>query len=148
MILKKKSEFDLGRAKCNGFLIFDPKRPGIKKTKRDVNTWVIAKVDNSITDYYCWWLERVYGIKLSRPAWGTHVTIVNDKDRVTDLDRFNEVKEKFNSKFCQIQFDVNIKKVWQFWSLDVYSNGMFKEIRRSLGLNPDFPFHITIGRDD
>lgn len=135
-------------AKCNGKFIFSPQRPGLKKTHRSFDNGIILKVDNGITEYYAWWLRRRYGIEVAKPAWGTHITVVSDKDRVKDVKKFNELKQKLNGRIISIPHDVVLKKQWQFWVLEVKPTEDMLEIRRELGLKENFPFHITIGRDD
>lgn len=133
---------------CNGKFIFSPARPGLKKSHRSFDSAVILKVDNGITEYYSWWLNKKYGLVLAKPAWGTHITVVSDKDRVKDLDAFAALKQSFNGKILAVPHHVEIKKQWQFWVLDVKPTAEMIQIRQSLGLKENFPFHITIGRDD
>ena len=134
--------------KCSGKIIFRPNRPGLKKSHRSFDNGVILKVDNGITEYYSWWLNRKFGISISKPAWGTHITIVNDRDRVKDFAAFEVAKKKFNNKIASVGYDVRLKKQWQFWVIEVLPSPELVEIRKSLGLREDYPFHITIGRDD
>ncbi|HRW21786.1 MAG TPA: hypothetical protein P5509_07435 [Bacteroidales bacterium] len=37
--------------------------------------WVIIRLDDDddTSDYYRWFIERRYGLKLQRPAWGSHI---------------------------------------------------------------------------
>lgn len=135
-------------AKCNGKFIFSPSRPGLKKLHRSFDNGIILKVDNGISEYYSWWLHRKYGIEVSKPAWGTHITVVSDKDRVKDVGAFERLKKVFNGKILPVAHDVYLKKQWQFWVLDVIPTKEMIEVRRELGLKENFPFHITIGRDD
>ena len=135
-------------ARCNGKFIFSPSRPGLKKTHRAFDNAVILKVDNGISEYYSWWLNRKYGISLSKPAWGTHITVVSDKDRVKDIESFNKIKSSLDGKMIQVPYEVDLRKQWQFWVLEVQPTKEMIEIRKSLGLRENFPFHITIGRDD
>lgn len=137
------------QAKCNGKIIFSPLRPGLKKVHRAFDSGIILKVDNGISDYYSWWLEKRGNVfNLSRPAWGTHITVVSDRDKVKDLQTFKQLQQEFNGKILSVPYDVRLKKVWQFWVLDVIPTKEMQHIRQSLGLKLDFPFHITIGRDD
>lgn len=137
-------------ARCNGKFIFSPARPGLKKSHRSFDRGVILKVDNGIVDYYSWWLQRKFGqgMKISSPAWGAHVTIVNDKDKVKDVEKLKDLQTRFNGKIIQINHEVHLKKQWQFWVLMVKPTKEMIQIRRDLNLREDFPFHITIGRDD
>lgn len=135
-------------AKCNGKFIFSPTRPGLKKLHRSFDRAVILKLDNGVVEYYAWWLRRKYGIQVSLPAWGAHITVVSDKDRVKDGIAFEALKKRFEGKILNVSHDVYLKKKWQFWVLDVTPTEEMLKVRRDLGLNEDFPFHITIGRDD
>lgn len=135
-------------AKCNGKFMFSPTRPGLKKLHRSFDRAVILKLDNGVVEYYSWWLRRKYGIQVSLPAWGAHITVVSDKDRVKDGIAFDTLKKRFEGKILSVSHDVYLKKKWQFWVLDVIPTQEMLQVRRDLGLNEDFPFHITIGRDD
>ena len=135
-------------ARCNGKFIFSPVRPGLKKSHRSFDRGVILKVDNGIVEYYSWWLWRKYGIKVSLPAWGAHVTVVNDKDKVKDVNKLKDLEKRFAGKIIQLSHEVELKKQWQFWVLMVKPTKEMVEIRRELGLRENYPFHITIGRDD
>lgn len=135
-------------AQCNGKFFFSPHRPGLKKLHRSFHNGIILKVDNSITDYYSWWLDRKFGVQLSKPAWGTHVTVVSDRDRLSSFDQFNLLKNKIDQKIIKIEHKVEVRKQWQFWILDVVPSDELISIRRALGLKENIPFHITIGRDD
>lgn len=133
--------------KCNGKFIFSPERPGLKKVHRAFDNAIILKVDNGISHCYSWFLDREMNIKINKPMWGTHITVVSDKDRVSDLKTFNELKKSLDGKIISVPYDVEIKKAFQFWVVDVKPTEEMLEIRRRLGLREDFPFHITIGRD-
>jgi hypothetical protein len=133
---------------CSGRFEFSPERPGMKKIHRLSNQTVIVNVDSGIIDYYSYWLWKYKNIKLSRPAWGAHVTIVNDKDRVKDIESFERLKDDFNKSYIKIFHSVKLRKQWQFWILDVEPSEEFLFIRNALGIKENFPFHITIGRDD
>jgi hypothetical protein len=133
---------------CSGKFFFSPKREGLKKTHRSFDRGIILKVDNGITDYYSWWLWRKYGIRVSKPAWGTHVTVVSDRDRVRDIAAFEQLKKELDSTYVKLHYNVNIEKHWHFWVLPVIPNHAISKIRNELGLRNDYPFHITIGRDD
>ena len=141
-------EASIRTADCNGKFFFSPERPGLRKKHRAFDHGVILKVDNGITDYYSWWLEKHKGVRISKPAWGTHVTVVNDRDNVKDKNAFHSLKHRLNEKIIQLKYDVNLRKQWQFWILDVQPSEILTNIREELGLRTDYPFHITIGRDD
>lgn len=133
--------------KCSGKVIFSPNREGLKKTHRSFDTGIILKVDNGISHYYSWLIKRRHGISLQLPAWGTHVTLVSDRDKVKNIDLFNALKDRFNNSFLKLTYDVQIEKHWKFWVLPVKASDELLEIRQSLGLRLDYPLHITIGRE-
>lgn len=133
---------------CSGRFEFSPDRPGMKKIHRLSNQTLIVNIDGGIIDYYSYWLLKYKNIRLSRPAWGAHVTIINDKDRVKDIETFEHLKAEFNKSYIKIFHSVQLRKQWQFWILDVEPSEEFLFIRHALGIKENFPFHITIGRDD
>ena len=133
---------------CNGKFFFSPNRQGLKKTHRSFDNAVILKVDNGITEFYSSMLFKKYGLVLSKPAWGTHVTVVSDKDRVRDAETFNRLKDEFNETKIKLKYDVRFYKQFQFWVLNIQPTPELIKIRQTLGLRADYPFHITIGRDD
>ena len=135
-------------AYCSGRFQFSPERPGMKKVHRLSEQSIIINIDNGVVDYYSYWLWKYKNIKLSRPAWGAHITVVSDKDKVKDFDTFEKLKGDFDKSFVKIFHQVNIRKQWQFWILDVEPSEEFLFIRNALGIKEKFPFHITIGRDD
>lgn len=141
-------KLNLQDAKCNGKFIFSPDRPGLKKSHRAFDNAIILKVDNGITEYYSWWLNRKLNLQLSKPAWGTHITVVSDKDRVKDEKTFEQLKNSLNGKIISVPYDVVVRKQWQFWVLEVKPTKEMIDIRRQLGLKENYPFHITVGRDD
>jgi len=135
-------------ANCNGTLMFSPPRPGLRKTHRSFENAVIVKIDNGISQYYSWWIKKKLGLELKLPMWGAHVTVVSDKDRVKDVKTFQELKEQYNKAVLTINHKVKLVRVWHFWVLNVVPSNEMVMIRKSLGLPLDFPYHITIGRDD
>jgi hypothetical protein len=92
---------------------------------------------------YQWFIERQYGqaLRLNRPIFGTHVTIVRHGEPVADWGLWG----KYQGMEVDIAYDVELRNHFGFWSLPVY-NDWFQDIRRELGLPPEPDFHITIGR--
>jgi hypothetical protein len=92
---------------------------------------------------YQWFIERQYGqaLRLNRPLFGTHVTIVRHSEHVPDMTAWG----KYEGVQVDIEYDVVVRNHFGFWSLPVY-NDWFQEIRRELGLPPEPDFHITVGR--
>ena len=135
------------KCECNGKFIFSPRRPGLKKVHRSFDNAIILKVDNSISSCYSWFLNRELNIDVQKPMWGTHITVVSDKDRVTDIEKFNRLKDTLNGKEILVPYNVDVQKQFQFWVLRVTPTEEMIDIRRQLGLKENYPFHITVGRD-
>ena len=133
----------------NARLNFNPKREGLRKGHRRSEFWVVAEVDMGVHHYYSWWINRYLSkLLIHRPAFGCHVTIVRDKDRVTDAEIFKKLKQRYDGKMIQIRYNPELYKVRGFFCLPVDAHQIFRDIRGSLGLNEDFKYHITVGRDD
>lgn len=92
---------------------------------------------------YQWFIVRAYGqsMRLNRPLFGTHVTIVWPQESVPNMAPWG----KYEGRVVAIEYDVVLRRHFGFWSLPVY-NDWFQEIRGELGLAPAPDFHITIGR--
>jgi hypothetical protein len=73
---------------------------------------------------------------------------VSDKDRVKDEKTFEQLKKSLNGKIISVPYNVVVRKQWQFWVLEVKPTKEMIDIRRQLGLKENYPFHITVGRDD
>jgi hypothetical protein len=92
---------------------------------------------------YQWFIVREYGqaLRLNRPIFGTHVTIVRHEEDVPNMALWG----KYEGVEVDVDYDVVVRNHFGFWSLPVY-NEWFQQIRRELGLPPERDFHITIGR--
>jgi hypothetical protein len=92
---------------------------------------------------YQWFIMRRYGqaLRLNRPMFGTHVTIVRPEEAVPDMRAWG----KYEGREVDVEYDVVLRHHGRFWSLPVYSD-WFQEVRRELGLPPASDFHITVGR--
>lgn len=92
---------------------------------------------------YQWFIVREYGqaMRLNRPIFGTHVTIVRHEEDVPNMAAWG----KYEGVEVDIEYDVVVRNHFGFWSLPVY-NEWFQEVRQELGLPPEPDFHITVGR--
>ncbi len=92
---------------------------------------------------YQWFIERRHGqaLRLNRPIFGTHVTIVRHNENVPDMTAWG----RYEGREVAIAYDVVLRNHYGFWSLPVY-NEWFQEVRAELGLPPEPDFHITVGR--
>lgn len=127
-----------------GKIIFDPtaiKDPSGKMFKEG---WVICSLECDITSYYSWFLEKIHGIKLQRPAWGAHISIVRGENVKNDV--WSQIKEKYHQKPLKFVYEVSPKTNGEHWWLKVTCEDFFL-IRKELCLNPfpKFPYHLTLG---
>lgn len=149
--------------KLSGRVLFDPKDRTSKQYRQ--SDWKkVAMVllepklrwtEKGITDYYAWFIERRFNVRLKKPLRGAHVTIVNDRESDIKGD-WKEVKKKWNGKTIDIYLNVDpffdIKKrgsnVLDWWLTVPEEHGSeMYSIRKELGLRekPYFGLHMTIG---
>ena len=135
---------------CKGKLIYDPIREGL--TKKNTG-WAVVEIQGSIDKYYRWFLEKEYGIKTNRPAWGAHVSLIRGERLHPDL---RHLWKKYNNKVFDFQlrtflrfnndtFPVDNHPSCSFWFLDVVSPELM-DIRKELRLPTSYNLHLTIGR--
>lgn len=96
------------------------------------------------SDYYAWFIERRFNIKLNKPLRGTHITIIND---VVDNDIYEQARAIFHNKEITLFYDpTNIRSNGSHWWIKVESNDSIN-IRTAMGLSPYpyFGLHLTIG---
>lgn len=118
--------------------------PPIASKKHYAKRSLVAALPRDDLDLlYQWFIERQYGqaLRLNRPMFGTHVTIVTPEETVPDMRAWG----KYEGREVDIEYDVVLRHHGPFWSLPVYSD-WFQEVRRELGMPPSADFHITVGR--
>jgi hypothetical protein len=103
--------------------------------------WAIIECDPGIGDYYRWLLRRKNWIKLMRPAWGTHISVVRGECPKNQEGWSSARGTKFSFKYQGII----LSNESHFW-IQVTSPQCL-EFRRSIGLpeEPELPLHITLG---
>ena len=127
-------------------IIFDPK----DLTKKHVSqgSWLkvsICQTECDIHEYYAWFLNTRFNLKLNKPIRKAHITII--KDKIPDIELYKQAKQMFDGKEVVFKYDPNeIRTNGKHWWLKVYSDDV-KNIRTILGLTPEpkHPFHLTIG---
>jgi hypothetical protein len=109
-------------------------------TKRSL---VVTLPRDDLDLLYQWFIERRHGqaLRLNRPIFGTHVTIVRHNEDVPNMALWG----RYEGLEVDIEYDVVLRNHFGFWSLPVY-NTWFQEVRYELGLPPEPDFHITVGR--
>lgn len=130
------------RLKATGRLIYDPARPNFNKEYK-LRTLIVQLPRDDLDLYYQWFIERHHGqwLKLQRPMYGVHVTVVSGKERVPNMKAW----KKHAGREISFEYDPVVRRHWQFWSLPAYSEQL-QELRVELGLKTEHDFHITIGR--
>jgi hypothetical protein len=121
-----------------GKLIYDP------KTKNYYDEWwLLMECCPDIINYYKQMIEREMNIKLNKPMWGSHVSIIRGEEPINDLKQIWGYNEGMIVPFKCIKLDYNE----DYWWLDVESDMIF-DIRSSYGLQerPRFGLHLTIGK--
>lgn len=142
-----------------GKIEFEPE----DKTKKheEQSTWkktALVLLDGDVTDYYSWFLNKRYNIKLNRPLRRSHVSFINDsiwdlqqngkrsKNEVNYL--WNKTKNKWNGVEIPIMLDLRPRTNDVHWWLNIPNEyrDRLHSIRAELGLGrPFFGLHMSIG---
>jgi hypothetical protein len=141
--------------KSTGKLIYDPRRPGMK---RRINWWSVIMVDREITRYYRWWVKRMFWGRTSvnenwlcEPSWNAHISVVRGEK--PPLDKMNLWK-KYHGEIIEFHYEhypirggsnTSSTEKGQFWLIEVHCPRI-TEIRDELGLKTFYKYHLTIGR--
>lgn len=130
-----------------GILEFDP----INVTKKHLkqSSWkrtAIVKFNDDISEYYSWFLQKRFDLKLNKPLRGSHLTIINDRFESDEL--YRQARELFHGKEITIKYDPTLIRSNKngHWWIKADSDDA-RNIRSAIGLDPDpyFGYHITIG---
>lgn len=142
-----------------GRIGFDPP----SKTKKQIgqDSWkriAMVYLEGDLTEYYSWFIQNRYGIKLNKPMRGPHISFINDslrdltKDFTLDTDlveeNWNRVKEKWDGRIILISLDLDVRTDGRTWWLNIPQEDRLalQEIRNELGLGrPYFGMHMSIG---
>lgn len=113
-----------------------------KKRAVDENHTIVT-APSGLSDYYRWWIDRQLHLWIQPPMLAPHISVFNGKESLPD--GADDVLNKYNGMEIEFQYNVHVEQHWKFWSLPVRSEALMK-IRKECGVNPNYPFHITIGR--
>lgn len=121
--------------------------------KRGNMPWVKIKTDIGIVLFYNQ-LIRMSVInpfrqdpiphQLQLPMHGAHVTVLDGRKQIQNKINWGRLEGQ------TVDFEYNpegLAQHWKFWSLPV-RGAMLEKIRKELGLSPNYPFHLTVGRLD
>jgi len=103
--------------------------------------WLILQCELDLILYYCWFIQRRFGIKLQRPLHGSHITVVRG-EVIKSLEKWNA----YQGSIIQFHYSNIIGTNGKHWWLEVYSPCLIS-IRQELGLDPqpEYDLHLTIG---
>lgn len=127
------------RFKASGKLVYSP-----KTHLKDSSRWLVLMGDEELSKYYraLYHQEFFYRPKLTRPVWGTHVSIVRG-EVIPNAQAWGFAA----NKFINFEYEPGIKDNGEYYWLKVYCDEL-AAIRELFGLKrePQFGFHLTIGR--
>ena len=139
-----------------GKIVFDPENR-TRKHNRQADWKRIAMVhfEGDMAEYYSWFIERRYNLKLNKPLRGAHITFINDstKDLTKNFtipietvnDMWSTLRDKWDGKEIEITLNLNVRTNGEHWWLRATSP-QFEELRSEIGLGrPFFNYHMTIG---
>ena len=142
-----------------GQIEFEPEN--ITKKHNTQSPWkriAMVKLDGDICEYYSWFIERRFSVKLNKPIRGAHVSFINDslRDFKRNEDKTNEeidvlwnrVKNKWDGVRLPIMLDLNPKfndkHCW--FNIPHEYRGKLQSIRDELGLGyPYYGLHLSLG---
>lgn len=137
--------------KITGKIIFDP----VNETKKHLrqSEWkkvALVQFNGEIAEYYAWFIEKRYSIKLQPPMRGAHVTFINDGVQDSEYleSRWEMVKELFNGIEMTISLSPCVKTNGKHWWFIIPETERMNLhiIRAMLGLDrPRAGLHMTIG---
>ena len=112
------------------------------------NSWLIAKCDPELLEYYRWWIWKVHHVWLMRPRWGAHISVVRGSEEKTPVDCLYELRRK--DLVISFQYSNRLERhvdgyVWMpVWGYDL------EDVREECGVSrqPIMPFHMTVGKSD
>lgn len=115
--------------------------------------------DGDIAEYYAWFIERRYNVKLNKPLRGAHISFINDSMRdlkeglKTDDEKFvnemwDKLVKKWNGKEIEICLDTDVRSDGEHWWLVIphSERALLHSIRAEIGLGrPFFGLHMSVG---
>jgi hypothetical protein len=132
-----------------GKIVFDPDNVTRKHNKqKDWKRVAMVTFDGEMTEYYSWFIERRYGLKLNRPLRGAHVTFVNDSVReIKGGDAvWEEVRKRWDGKEIDVILNLDVRTNSEHWWMKADETPEFWQIRGELGLGrPFWGLHMTVG---
>lgn len=128
-----------------GYLKFDPK--ALTFGDKLFKPWwciLILDKDNDIDTYYKWFIFKRYGIKLQRPAFGTHISLIRGEPINEKIWKY--YKNKYQNKSFKFNYEVSPRTNGKHWWMKVDCEEI-ENIREEMGYSRKgkFGLHLTLG---
>lgn len=129
-----------------GKIIFDPKALSDPSGKMFKPWWVIVALDekDEIGAYYSWFYEKAHGIKLQKPAFGAHISVIRGEE--TSADNWEKFKSLYHQKPIKFVYDISPRTNGMHVWLRVKCDEL-KDLREQMGYPRDgqWRLHLTLG---
>lgn len=108
-------------------------------------SWAWVEIPNDVGAYYRAVAKWVWGVRLSAPINGAHITLVAGK---YEKPLIPENWGKHEGKPITFSYS-GMVSVAPYWWLKIVEDSQLRALRKELGLPEElkYPFHGTIGRD-
>jgi hypothetical protein len=105
--------------------------------------WLILQCDLEFCLYYCWFIQKKFGIKLQQSMHKSHISVI--RGEVIQF-KYQAKWNAYQGRVVSFHYSNNIYTNGKHWWLNVYSPCLVAT-RQELGLEPQpqFNFHLTIG---
>ena len=126
----------------DGRIVYDPQAISGNSEALFKPWWVIVSFgDSEISDFYSWLVYKRTSVKLQKPAWGSHVSVVRG-EVPPNADKWKE----WDGEIVKIIYDPDVRTNGNHWWLRA-SCPRLGDLRENLGLSRDgwYNLHITIG---
>ena len=109
------------------------------------SSWLVANIEDDVLEYYRWWFYRRYLVKLAKPRWCAHISVIRgSEEEVPSLFLFENERKNKEVKF---QYSNKLEQhpkgyVWMpCWGCQL------EDVREECGFprSPIMPFHMTVG---
>ena len=140
-----------------GKITFEPEVITTKQLNQSVwKKTAMVIIEGDLCDYYSWFLDYNYGLKLIKPIRKAHVTFINDRftdiegeDEIQKEKLWKEIREKYEGKEVEITLTLTPRSDTKHWWLNIIEEHRdeLHSIRKELGLSerPYSGLHMTIG---
>ncbi len=124
--------------KASGNIVFYPKKYSNK-------AWSILNCEVGIIEYYGYWMEKMFDIKLQKPKHGAHITVIREEQIEDSI--YDSLWEKDQNKEIQFDYSNKIQTNGEHFWLPIKCDELL-DIRGSMGLvkKGRFSLHMTVGR--